>query len=76
MSPKTVQNVFIMHRVALNDAIAADPPLLRKNVAIGAYVYKPRKNRPEMLTWSDEEVWTFLDSRPLIQTTPCGKPTS
>jgi integrase len=50
-----------MNRAALNDAVAADPPLLRKNVAIGAYTYSRRKHRPEMLTWTDEEVWAFLD---------------
>lgn len=60
LSPKTVQNIHIMNRAALNDAVAADPPLLRKNVAIGAYTYNRRKSRPEMLTWSGTEVWTFL----------------
>lgn len=61
LSPKTVQNVFITLRAALNAAVAADPPLLRKNVALGTYRYSRRKNRPEMLNWSDSEVWAFLD---------------
>lgn len=61
LSPKTVQNVFIALRAALNDAVAADRPLLRRNVAIGTYTYSRRKHRPEMLTWNDGEVWTFLD---------------
>ena len=61
LSPKTVQNVFIVLRAAFNDAVNANPPLLRKNVAIGTYTYSRRKHRPEMLTWSDSEVWTFLD---------------
>jgi integrase len=60
LSPKTVQNIHIAHRAALNDAVAADPPLLRRNVAIGTYRYNRRKGRPEMKAWSDTEVWTFL----------------
>lgn len=60
LSPKTVQNVHICLRSALNDAVAADPPLTRKNVSIGAYTYNRRKHRPEMLTWTVEEVRAFL----------------
>jgi integrase len=61
LSPKTVQNVFIALRAALNAAVTADPPLLRRNVVIGAYKYSRRKDRPEMLTWADQEVWAFVD---------------
>jgi integrase len=60
LSPKTVLNVHIAFRSALNDAVNADPPLLRKNVVLGAYTYNRRKNRPEMLTWTVEEVRAFL----------------
>jgi integrase len=60
LSPKTVQNVHICFRSALNDAVKADPPLLRKNVAAGAYTFNRRKNRPEMLTLTVEEVRAFL----------------
>jgi integrase len=60
LSPKTVQNVHICFRAALNDAVAADPPLLRKNVAIGCYTYSRRKQQPEMLAWTVEEGRTFL----------------
>lgn len=61
LSPKAVADVHVVLRAALNDAVAADPPLLRRNVAVGAYTYNRRKNRPEMLTWTVEEVRTFLD---------------
>src|SRR5262249_40537916 len=44
-----------------NDAVRADPPLLRRNVALGCYTYNHRKSRPEMLTWTVEEVRAFLD---------------
>jgi integrase len=60
LSPKTVLNVHICFRSALNDAVNAVPPLLRKNVATGAYTYNRRKNRPEMLTWTVDEVRAFL----------------
>jgi integrase len=60
LSAKSVQNVHICLRAALNDAVAADPPLLRRNVVLGAYTYNRRKDRPEMLTWSVDEVRTFL----------------
>jgi integrase len=30
-------------------------------VAIGTYTYSRRTHRPEMLNWSDREVWTYLD---------------
>src|SRR6266700_586521 len=60
LAPKTVQNVCIALRAALNDAVASDLPLLRKNVAIGCYRYNRRKHRQEMLTWSVEEVTRFL----------------
>lgn len=61
LAPKTVQNVFIVLRAALNAAATADPPLVRRNVSIGTYKYNRGKNRPEMLTWTDSEVWAFLD---------------
>jgi integrase len=60
LSRKTVQNIHICVRSALNDAVAAEPPLLRKNVAIGSYTYSRGKHRPEMLTWTVEEVRAFL----------------
>lgn len=61
LAPKTVQNVHTCVRSALNDAVAAEPPLLRKNVAIGCYTFNRRKHRKEMLTWTVEEVRAFLD---------------
>jgi integrase len=61
LSPRTVLNVHIMYRAALNDAVTAEPPLLRKNVVVGTYTYNRRKNRREMLTWTVEEMRTFLD---------------
>jgi integrase len=60
LSRKSVQNVHIVVRAALNDAVAAEPPLLRKNVAIGCFTYSRRKDRPEMLTWAVEEMHAFL----------------
>ncbi len=61
LSPRSVLNVHIIHRAALNDAVTAEPPLLRKNVAIGTYTYNRRKNRTEMPTWTVEEMCAFLD---------------
>lgn len=60
LSPKTVQNIHIVLRSALNDAVNADPPLVRRNVAMGCYTYSRRKRRPEMLTLTIEEVRAFL----------------
>jgi len=59
LSRKTVQNVYIAVHAALNDAVAADPPLMRKNVASGTYTYSRRKHRGEMLVWSVEEMRAF-----------------
>ena len=39
-------------------------------VAVGTYTYSRRKHRPEMLTWSDVEVWTFLDFSSMPATAP------
>ena len=61
LAPRTVLNVHIMHVAALNDAVAAEPPLLRRNVAVGTYTYNRRKNRREMLTWTVEEMCAFID---------------
>jgi integrase len=60
LSRKTVLNVHIAFRSALNDAVAADPPLLRKNVVLNRFKYSRRKDRPEMLTWTVEELRAFL----------------
>ncbi len=61
LSKKSVANVHICLRAALNDAVEADPPLLRRNPAVGAFSYSRTKNRPEMQTWSAEEMQAFLD---------------
>lgn len=57
---KTVQNVHICLRAALNDAMETQPPLLRRNPALGAFTYSRTKERVEMLTWSAEELRRFL----------------
>lgn len=54
---KSVHNVHIAIRKALQDAL--EDGLVRKNVADRAHV-KP-KDRPEMRTWSADELATFLD---------------
>jgi integrase len=60
LARKTVANVHICLRAALNDAVQTDPPVLRRNPAIGAFTYSRTKDRVEMLTWSVEEVQGFL----------------
>lgn len=59
LSLKSVWNVHICLRAALYDAMAADPPLLRKNPAAGA-MREPNTQR-EMVTFTREEVDTFLE---------------
>lgn len=61
LSRRTVRIVHAALRAALNDAVAADPPLLRRNPARGTYSYNPQKHEPEMTTWTVEEVRRFLD---------------
>ena len=56
LSSKSIHNIHICLRVALGDAV--DDGLIRKNPADRAHA-KP-KDRPEMLTWSGEELATFL----------------
>ena len=55
-SEKTIHNVHIALRKALQDAL--EDGLVRKNVADRAYA-KP-KDRPEMLVWSADELFDFL----------------
>lgn len=54
---KTVLNVHICLRAALNDAVA--DRLLRTNPAVGAFSYSKTRERKEMLTWSAEEIARF-----------------
>jgi integrase len=56
LGEKTVHNVHICLRKALQDAV--DDGLLRRNPAERAHA-KP-KDRPEMRTWSSDELATFL----------------
>jgi len=56
LSPKSVWNVHICLRAALNDAI--EDELLKVNPARGAM--KEPTDRPEMVTWTVEELQTFL----------------
>ena len=56
LAEKTVHNVHICLRKALQDAV--DDGLLRRNPAERAHA-KP-KDRPEMRTWSADELATFL----------------
>ncbi|HTE83937.1 MAG TPA: site-specific integrase, partial [Dehalococcoidia bacterium] len=56
LGEKTVHNVHICLRKALQDAV--DDGLLRRNPAERAHA-KP-KDRPEMRTWSADELATFL----------------
>ncbi|PZR92576.1 MAG: hypothetical protein DLM67_14785 [Candidatus Nephthysia bennettiae] len=58
LSKKSVQNVHICLRAALNDAV--EDGLLRSNPAVGAFSYSKTKDRQEMLTWSVEELQAFL----------------
>jgi integrase len=61
LSRKSVQNVHICVRAALNDALKDN--LLdsrRGNPAAGAFTYSRRKDRNEMKTWSVEELRAFL----------------
>jgi integrase len=56
LSPKSIHNIHICLRAALGDAF--EDGLIRKNPADRAHA-KP-KDRPEMLTWSGEELAAFL----------------
>ena len=58
LSEKTVHNIHICLHKALQDAV--DDGLLRRNPGEKAHA-KP-KDRPEMLTWSPEELAAFLAS--------------
>jgi len=60
LARKSVQNVHICLRAALNDAMETSPPLLRRNPAAGAFTYSRTKDRVEMLAWSAEEVQRFV----------------
>jgi integrase len=59
LSRKSVHNVNICLRSALQDAVEQDPPLLRRNPASKAFKYS-RKSRVEMKTWTTEETQQFL----------------
>ena len=58
LSAKSVWNIHICLRAALNDAV--EDGLLRSNPAKG--VLKPPKGRRRMETWTREEMAAFLDS--------------
>ena len=58
LSRKSVANVHIAFRAALNDAVRQG--LLRRNPTIGAFRYSRTKERVEMLAWSAEEFQRFL----------------
>jgi integrase len=58
LSRKSVANVHIALRAALNDAVGQG--LLRRNPAIGAFTYSRTRDRVEMLTWSADEIQRFL----------------
>jgi integrase len=61
LSKKSVQNVHICLRAALNDALKDNLIDSRRgNPAAGAYTYSRRKDRTEMKTWSVEELRAFL----------------
>ena len=62
LSRKTVQNIHITLRAALYDAVRAEPPLLKRNPALNTYDYSWDREHPEMLTWSMDEMQTFLAS--------------
>lgn len=55
-----MKNVHICLRAALNDAVETSPALVRRNVAAGAFTYSRTKDRVEMMTWSGDEVHSFL----------------
>ena len=57
LSAKSVWNIHIYLRAALNDAV--DDSLLRSNPAKG--VLKPPKGRRRIKTWTREEMAAFLD---------------
>lgn len=57
LAPKSVWNVHICLRAALNDAI--EDGLIERNPARGAT--KPPKGRSRMKTWTREEMLAFLD---------------
>jgi integrase len=57
LSPKSVHDYFIALRAALEDARLDG--LIRTNPAAGVYTL-PRHHRPEMLTWTVEELRAFL----------------
>jgi integrase len=42
--------------------VRAEPPLLKRNPALNAFSYQWDAERPEMLTWSVEEMQAFLSS--------------
>lgn len=58
LSRKSMLNVHRCLRAAMNDAVADH--LLRSNPATGAFSYSKSRERQEMLTWTVEEVRTFL----------------
>lgn len=57
LAPKTVHNVHVCLRRALETA--RTDGLIKTNPAAGAH--RAPKDGPEMLTWSEEEVVTFLE---------------
>ena len=59
LSLKSVWNVHVCLRAALYDAMATDPPLLRKNPAAGAM--REPDAQHEMVTFTREELDTFLE---------------
>ena len=59
LSPKSIHNVHICLRSALNAAI--EDRLLPANPALKAHTFSRTKHRPEMKTWTAEEVRRFLN---------------
>jgi integrase len=59
LSEKSVWNVHVCLRAALYDAMHSDPPLLRRNPAAG--LMKQPDGDKEMLTWTREELDTFME---------------
>jgi integrase len=59
LSPKSIQNVHICLRSALNQAV--DDRLIRANPALKARSFNRSKHRTEMKTWTVEEVQRFLE---------------
>lgn len=58
LSRKSVLNVHRCLRAALNEAV--EDWILRSNPASGAFSYSKVRERKEMLTWTVEEIRTFL----------------